>query len=87
MRHNKATHDDSLCLIDPGCCGCRAVPAGQAQFANAEDAVAYRQSAMFIQNYHMSGLGAMAGNLDTLKTAVSAVGETCKSCHDTFRSK
>ncbi|MDR6535664.1 cytochrome c556 [Variovorax soli] len=27
-----------------------------------------------------------AGNLDTLKTAVSAVGETCKS-HDIFRSK
>jgi cytochrome c556 len=127
-----------------------------AQFAKPEDAIKYRQSAMFIQNYHMSRLGAMAngrapydaasatanaevvaeisklpwigfapgteggkakpeiwkeqakfkelneklvsdtgklltaskaGNLDALKAAVSAVGETCKSCHDTFRSK
>ena len=127
-----------------------------AQFAKTEDAVKYRQSAMFIQNYHMSRLGAMAngrapyeaasatsnaevvaqmsklpwigfaagteggkakpeiwkeqakfkelsdklvsetdkllvaskaGNLDALKATVSAVGETCKSCHDTFRSK
>lgn len=127
-----------------------------AQFAKSEDAIKYRQSAMFIQNHHMSRLGAMAsgrapydaasatsnaevvaqisklpwigfgagteggkakpeiwkeqakfkelsdklvsdtdkllvaskaGNLDALKAAVSAVGETCKSCHDTFRSK
>ncbi|VTU15967.1 Cytochrome c' [Variovorax sp. PBL-H6] len=127
-----------------------------AQFAKPEDAIKYRQSAMFMQGYHMSRLGAMssgrapydaasatsnaemvaqisklpwigfgagmeggkakpeiwkeqpkfgelsdklvsetgkllvaskAGNLDALKTAVSAVGETCKSCHDTFRSK
>ncbi|MBU2285743.1 MAG: cytochrome c, partial [Gammaproteobacteria bacterium] len=28
-----------------------------------------------------------AGNLDALKVAVQSVGETCKSCHDTFRSK
>ena len=127
-----------------------------AQFAKTEDAIKYRQSAMFIQNYHMSRLGAMAsgrapydaasaaanadvvaeisklpwlgfapgteggkakpeiwkeqakfkelsdklisetgklqaaskvGNLDALKTAVSAVGETCTSCHDSFRRK
>jgi cytochrome c556 len=127
-----------------------------AQFAKTEDAIKYRQSAMFIQNHYMSRLGAMvngrapydaasatsnaevvaqisklpwvgfaagaeggkakpeiwkepakfkelsdklvsetdkllvaskAGNLDALKAAVSAVGETCKSCHDTFRSK
>ncbi|VTU19569.1 Cytochrome c' [Variovorax sp. PBS-H4] len=127
-----------------------------AQFAKPEDAIKYRQSAMFIQGYHMGRLGAMAsgrapyeaasaisnaevvaqisklpwigfgagteggkakpeiwkeqakfkelsdklmsetdkllvaskaGNLDSLKAAVSAVGETCKSCHDTFRSK
>ena len=127
-----------------------------AQFAKTEDAIKYRQSAMFIQNYHMSRLGAMAsgrapydaasaaanadvvaeisklpwlgfapgteggkakpeiwkeqakfkelsdklisetgklqaaskaGNLDTLKAAVGAVGETCKACHDSFRSR
>ena len=127
-----------------------------AQFAKSEDAIKYRQSAMFIQNHHMSRLGAMAsgrapydaasatsnaevvaqisklpwigfgagteggkakpeiwkeqakfkelsdklvsetdkllaaskaGSLDAFKAAVSAVGETCKSCHDTFRSR
>ena len=127
-----------------------------AQFAKTEDAVKYRQSAMFIQNYHMSRLGAMAsgrapydaasatanaevvaeisklpwigfgpgteggkakpeiwkeqarfkelgerlmadtdklvlgakaGNLDALKAAVGAAGDTCKTCHDTFRNK
>ena len=127
-----------------------------AQFAKTDDAIKYRQSAMFIQNHHLSRLGAMAsgrapydaasatanaevlaeilklpwigfgpgteggkakpeiwkeqakfkelgdklvgetgkllaaskaGNLDALKAAVSSVGETCKSCHDTFRSK
>jgi cytochrome c556 len=143
----------SLTLAVAGAMLC--VPA-MAQFAKTEDAIKYRQSAMFIQNYHVSRLGAMAsgrapyeaasatasaevvaeisklpwlgfapgteggkakpeiwkeqakfkelsdklvgetgkllaaskaGNLDAFKTAVSAVGETCKSCHDTFRSK
>ena len=32
-------------------------------------------------------VAAKAGNLDALKTAMGAVGETCKTCHDTFRSK
>ena len=127
-----------------------------AQFAKPEDAVKYRQSAMFIQSQHVGRLGAMAagrvpydgatavanaevvvqisrlpwaafgpgteggkakpeiwkeqakfkemsdrlmsdtdkllvaakaGNVDALKTAMAAVGETCKSCHDTFRSR
>ncbi|MBU1357750.1 MAG: cytochrome c [Gammaproteobacteria bacterium] len=127
-----------------------------AQFAKPEDAVKYRQSAMFIQGQHFGRLAAMAngrvpydagaaaanaevvasiarlpwaaygpgteggkakpeiwtesakfkelgdkltadtgklvdaskaGNLDALKVAVQSVGETCKSCHDTFRSK
>ncbi|MDM0026791.1 c-type cytochrome [Variovorax saccharolyticus] len=127
-----------------------------AQFAKTEDAIKYRQSAMFIQSQHLARLGAMAngrvpfdataavvnaeviaqisklpwsgfgpgteggkakpeiwkeqakfkelgdrlvtesdklvvaaksGNLDTLKAAVGAVGETCKACHDTFRSR
>jgi cytochrome c556 len=28
-----------------------------------------------------------AGNLDAVKAAVASVGETCKTCHDTFRSR
>ena len=32
-------------------------------------------------------LGAKAGNLDALKAAVGAAGDTCKTCHDTFRNK
>jgi cytochrome c556 len=123
-----------------------------AQFAKKEDAIKYRQSAMFIQSQHVGRLGAMAsgrapydaaaaianaqvvaeisklpwagfgpgteggkakpeiwkeqpkfkefsdklmaetsklpaaaGNLDTLKAAMASVGDTCKSCHDTFR--
>ena len=31
-----------------------------AQFAKTEDAIKYRQSAMFIQSHHMGRLGAMA---------------------------
>ena len=27
------------------------------------------------------------GNLDALKAAVQSTGETCKSCHDSFRNK
>ena len=30
---------------------------------------------------------AKAGNLDALKTAFAATADTCKSCHDAFRSK
>ncbi|MGJ7510326.1 c-type cytochrome [Variovorax sp. GT1P44] len=136
-------------------CAALAAPA-VAQFAKTEDAIKYRQSAMFIQGQHVGRLGAMAagrvpydatlavanaevvaqisrlpwagfgpgteggkakpeiwkeqakfkelserlmsdtdkllvaakaGNLDALKTAMGAVGETCKTCHDTFRSK
>lgn len=32
-------------------------------------------------------VAAKAGNLDSIKLAVNATGETCKSCHDDFRSK
>ncbi|MDM0077554.1 cytochrome c [Variovorax sp. J2P1-59] len=136
-------------------CAAISVPAA-AQFAKTEDAIKYRQSAMFIQGQHVSRLGAMAagrapydaavavsnaevvaqisrlpwagfgpgteggkakpeiwkeqakfkelserlmadtdkllvaakaGNLDALKTAMGALGETCKTCHDTFRNK
>ena len=136
-------------------CAAISVPAA-AQFAKTEDAIKYRQSAMFIQGQHVGRLGAMAagrvpydaavavsnaevvaqvsrlpwagfgpgteggkakpdiwkeqakfkelserlmgdtdklliaakaGNLDALKTAMGAVGETCKTCHDTFRNK
>ena len=37
----------------------------------------------------MSKLAAAAktGNMDSIKTAVTATGGTCKSCHDDFRSK
>ncbi|MDM0067391.1 cytochrome c [Variovorax sp. J31P207] len=132
-----------------------ALPAS-AQFAKPEDAVKYRQSAMFIQSQHFGRVAAMAtgrvpydaaaatanaelvamisklpwagfgpgteggkakpdiwkeqakfkelnerlmaeteklaaatkaGNLDAVKAAVSSVGETCKTCHDTFRSR
>ncbi|MDM0010823.1 cytochrome c [Variovorax sp. J22P168] len=127
-----------------------------AQFAKSEDAVRYRQSAMFIQSQHLGRLAAMAngrvpfdaaaavanaevialiaklpwsgfgpgteggkarpdiwkesarfkelgdrligdsdklvaaakaGNLDALKAAVSATADTCKTCHDSFRSR
>ncbi|MDM0051474.1 cytochrome c [Variovorax sp. J22R115] len=136
-------------------CAAISAPAA-AQFAKTEDAIKYRQSAMFIQGQHVGRLGAMAagrvpydavvavsnaevvaqisrlpwagfgpgteggkakpeiwkeqakfkelserlmgdtdkllvaakaGNLDALKTAMGAVGETCKTCHDTFRNK
>jgi cytochrome c556 len=136
-------------------CAAISAPAA-AQFAKTEDAIKYRQSAMFIQGQHVGRLGAMAagrvpydatvavanaevvaqisrlpwagfgpgteggkakpeiwkepakfkelnerlmsdtdkllvaakaGNLDALKTAMGAVGETCKTCHDTFRAK
>ena len=30
---------------------------------------------------------AKGGNLDAIKAQVAATGETCKSCHDTFRSR
>ena len=132
-----------------------ALPAS-AQFAKPEDAVKYRESAMFIQSQHFGRVAAMAtgrvpydaaaasanaelvamisklpwagfgpgteggkakpdiwkeqakfkelnerlmaeteklaaatkaGNLDAVKAAVSSVGETCKTCHDTFRSR
>ena len=136
-------------------CAAISVPAA-AQFAKTEDAIKYRQSAMFIQGQHVGRLGAMAagrvpydaavavsnaevvaeisrlpwagfgpgteggkakpeiwkeqakfkelnerlmadtdkllvaaksGNLDALKAAMGSVGETCKTCHDTFRNK
>jgi cytochrome c556 len=127
-----------------------------AQFAKPEDAVKYRESAMFIQSQHLGRVAAMAsgrvpydaaaatanaevvamisklpwagfgpgteggkakpdiwkeqakfkelnerlmaetdklaaatktGNLDAVKAAVASVGETCKTCHDAFRSR
>ena len=136
-------------------CAAISVPAA-AQFAKTEDAIKYRQSAMFIQGQHVGRLGAMAagrvpydaavavsnaevvaeisrlpwagfgpgteggkakpeiwkeqakfkelnerlmadtdkllvaakaGNLDALKAAMGSVGETCKTCYDTFRNK
>lgn len=132
-----------------------ALPAA-AQFAKTEDAIKYRQSAMFVQSQHIGRIAAMAsgrvpfdqaaaganadvltvitklpwagfgpgteggnakpdiwkeqakfkelnerlmadteklaaaaktGNLDAVKAAVANVGETCKTCHDTFRKK
>ena len=30
---------------------------------------------------------AQAGNLDDIKKQFGAVGQTCKACHDAFRSK
>ncbi|MEJ8811436.1 cytochrome c [Variovorax ureilyticus] len=136
-------------------CAALAAPS-QAQFAKAEDAVKYRQSAMFIQSQNVARLGAMAsgrapydaavavanaevvaqisrlpwagfapgteggkakseiwreqakfkelserlmadadkllvaakaGSVDALKAAMGPLGETCKSCHDTFRNR
>ncbi len=132
-----------------------AAPAA-AQFAKSEDAVHYRQSAMFLQGQHFGRVAAMAngrapfdaaavsasadlvavisklpwagfgpgteggkakpeiwkeqakfkelgdklqseteklavaakgGNLDAIKAQVAATGETCKSCHDTYRNR
>lgn len=132
-----------------------AAPAS-AQFAKTDDAIHYRQSAMFLQSQHFGRIAAMAngrvpfdatavsanadlvamisklpwagfapgteggkakpdiwkdsakfkelsdklqadteklavaakgGNLDAIKAQVSQVGDTCKSCHDTFRSR
>lgn len=142
-------------LILVAACGGFSMAAG-AQFAKTEDAIKYRQSAMFIQGQHVARLGAMAGgrapydatvavanaevvadisklpwagfgpgteggkakpeiwreqakfkelseklmsdsekllvaskagNLDALKAAMGSLGETCKTCHDTFRNK
>jgi cytochrome c556 len=142
-------------LILVAACGGFSMSAG-AQFAKTEDAIKYRQSAMFIQGQHVGRLGAMAagrvpydataavanaevvaeisklpwagfgpgteggkakpeiwqeqpkfkelserlmsdtqkllvaakaGNLDALKAAMGPLGDTCKSCHDSFRSK
>ncbi|MBO9515767.1 MAG: cytochrome c [Variovorax sp.] len=136
-------------------CAAASLPS-HAQFAKSEDAIKYRQSAMFIQGQHVGRLGAMAsgrvpydaaaavanaevvaqisrlpwagfgpnseggkakpdiwkeqakfkelsdrlvsetdkllvaakaGNLDALKAAMGPVGETCKACHDSFRSR
>ncbi len=132
-----------------------ALPAS-AQFAKPEDAIKYRQSAMFLQATHLGRLGAMAngrvpfdakvaaenaavletvsklpfsafidgtdkgntrakpeiwserdkfnaaagkmqeevtklsaaakaGNLDQIKAAVGAVGQSCKACHDSYQ--
>jgi len=127
-----------------------------AQFAKTDDAVKYRQSAMFLQSQHFGRIGAMASgrvpfdaaaatanaelvaqlsrlpwpafgagteggkaksdiwkeqakfkelsdqlmaetdklvvaakanNLDALKAQFSATGDTCKACHDAFRSR
>ncbi len=135
--------------------GALALPAA-AQFAKPEDAIKYRQSALFVMGQHFGRLAAMssgrmpydaaaaaanaevvadmanlpwagfgpgteggkakpdiwkeqakfkdhqdkliaetgkllvvakAGNLDTLKAAVSATGASCKACHDSFREK
>ena len=134
-----------------------AVPAA-AQFAKPEDAIKYRQSAMFLQNTHLGRLAAMAngrvpfdakaaaenadvlmavtklpfaafiegtdkgdtkakpeiwaekdkfmagankmqeevvklnaaaktGSIDQLKSAVGAVGQSCKACHDNYRKE
>jgi cytochrome c556 len=142
-------------LILVATCGGYSMSAG-AQFAKTEDAIKYRQSAMFIQGQHVGRLGAMAagrvpydataavanaevvaqisklpwagfgpgteggkakpeiwqeqakfkelserlmsdtdkllvaakaGNLDALKAAMGSLGDTCKSCHDSFRNK
>ena len=37
----------------------------------------------------MSKLSAAAktGNIDSIKTAIGATGEACKTCHDAYRSK
>ncbi|MGJ7506127.1 c-type cytochrome [Variovorax sp. GT1P44] len=32
-------------------------------------------------------VAAQAGNLDALKAAMGTLGETCKTCHDTFRNR
>ena len=132
-----------------------ALPAS-AQFAKTDDAIQYRQSAMFLQSQHFGRIAAMAngrvpfdaaalqanadlvatisklpwagfapgteggkakpeiwkeqarfkelsdklqaetdklatlakgGNLDAIKAQVGQTGDTCKSCHDTFRSR
>ena len=132
-----------------------ALPAS-AQFAKTEDAIHYRQSAMFLQSQHFGRIAAMAngrvpfdaaaaqanadlvatisklpwagfapgteggkakpeiwkeqakfkelsdklqaeteklavaakgGNLDAIKAQVAQTGDTCKACHDTFRSR
>jgi cytochrome c556 len=137
-------------------CAVLSVPAA-AQFTKPEDAVKYRQSAMFLQSQHFGRIAAMANgrvpydaaataanaelvatiaklpwngayapgteggkalpeiwkepakfkelsdklvsetgklevaaksnNLDAIKASVAAVGDTCKSCHDTFRKR
>ncbi len=138
--------------------GCAAALPAAAQFAKPEDAIKYRKNAMYLQNTHLSRLGAMAngrvpfdakvaldnadvlasvtkfqfagfidgsdkgdtrakpeiwteadkfkaagnksqddvnklyaavkaGNLDAMKSAVGAVGQSCKGCHDAYRKE
>jgi cytochrome c556 len=156
MREQKGSTMKSLVTLAlAAVCGAFSVSAG-AQFAKPEDAIKYRQSAMFIQSQHVGRLGAMAtgrvpydaaaavanaevvaqisrlpwpafgpgteggkakpeiwkeqakfkdlsdrlmaetdkllvaakaGNVDSLKTAMASLGETCKACHDSFRNK
>lgn len=145
----------TLTLLAVLASACIALPAA-AQFAKAEDAIKYRQSALFVMAQHFGRLGAMTkgdvaydaatatanagivsqmatlpwagfgkgyeggkarpevwkeqakfkehqdklitetsklvasaktNNLDELKKQFIATGETCKACHDAFRSK
>lgn len=146
------------CISAAACLLAMSVPAS-AQFAKPEDAIKYRQSALFVMGQHFGRIGAMAnnkapfdakvaadnadvvvnmaklpwvafgpdtdkggntkakpeiwseqakfkensekmlaetvklaaaaktGSLDNLKTAFTATAETCKTCHDAYRSK
>jgi cytochrome c556 len=54
------TNENPCPLIPVAECGGFSMKAG-AQFVKSEDAIKYRQSAMFIQSQHVARLGAMAG--------------------------
>jgi cytochrome c556 len=155
-RHNKDPRMKNPALLALAAAAFALAAPASAQFAKTEDAIKYRQSAMFIQSQHFGRVAAMAsgrapydaasasanaevlamisklpwagfgpgteggkakpdiwkeqakfkelgerlmadteklavatkgGNLDAVKAAVASIGETCKSCHDTFRSR
>ena len=54
-----------------------------AQFAKPEDAIKFRQSAMFVMGQNFARIGAMVNG----KAPYDATADICKACHDDFRNK
>jgi cytochrome c556 len=46
-----------------------------------------QRSVALVSAAHQAAAAAATGDLDATKTAVGAIGNACKACHDTFREK